>query len=153
MKTENRPNFKRRCTENNSSSFSNSGDQETNNYKNIPYPPEVSIHKGQSQADEEMRDDSMYSQTDNGNRINSELGNDGMRHNGTDSRSDFKNKRKQSKKSKNFQTKTKKLVKRLSEEQYSNDYQRPVETVEEFTKERSMKISKERLDIVESRTL
>lgn len=133
--------------------YSNSVENETPNYKNKDYRANSNILNANSQVDEEMVDESYFSQTDNGKRVESELGGDGMGHTDLDGRNADPRKRKQIKKSKSSQSRAKKLTKRPTEDAMSTDYQKFKETVEEFTRERSERIAKERLDLVESRTL
>lgn len=140
-KEESKQKYKRRCTENNSS-YSNSVENETSNMANQ-----------NRKDDEEMVDDSYYSQTENEKRPTSEVDQEAMAENGADANKMENKRRKQLKKSKSGSYKFKKGVKRHQEEQLQLEYQRSKETIEEFTRERSMKIAKERIDIVESRTL
>ena len=62
-------------------------------------------------------------------------------------------KRKPFKKTKSAQSRTKMMIMRPTDNDMSSDYQHSKITVEEFTAARSLRISKERFDIVESRTL
>jgi hypothetical protein len=128
-------------------------ENETPVYKNPEYQPEPIIQNGTSQVDEEMVDESYYSQTDGCKRGGSEVEAEGMGQPLLDSRKMEFKKRKHLKKSKSSLSKIKKVIKTPSEDRISNDYLRYKESVEEFTKERSMKYTKEHIDIVESRTL
>lgn len=100
-----------------------------------------------------MVDEFSYSQTENGKRDCSDIDIEGTGQNAKDLKKDEGKKKKQIKKTKSGHIKIKRMAKRNSEDRYSNDCQRYKDTIEEFTRERSLRISKERLDIVESRSL
>jgi len=152
-KSETKLAHKRRCTENNSSDYSNCADNEAQNFKSNDFSGDALMANANSQLDEEMVEDSYSFQTDNGQVVSSELDPEGVGQNGTDSRKGELKKRKQVKKNKNDFSKLKKSVQRPTEDNCSNGYQRNKESLEEFTKERSMRIARERIDIVESRSL
>ena len=105
-----------------------------------------------SQLDEDMVDDSYFSQCENPKKLASENG-QSVGHQNQDSRKGDAKRRKQLKKSKSRQEKSKSSNKRSSEEQPPSYYRHATETVAYFTKIRSLKIAKEREDIVESRSL
>ena len=128
-------------------------ENEAPNYKNGPSRAESLNQGNKSGLDEEMVDESYYSQTDNGRKNGSEVDADGMGHAGSDSRKMEFKRRKPLNKRKSGNIKSKRLLKMQSEEQMSADYHRPKETIAEFTLERSRLIAKDRIDIVESRTL
>lgn len=144
---------KRRCLENNDSGYSNSVENEAPNYKSGASRVEPTYPVNKNGLDEEMADESYYSQTDNGRKNGSEVDADGMGHTGLDSRKMEFKRRKPLNKRKSGGIKSKRLLKMQSEEQMSTDYNRPKETIAEFTLERSKLIAKDRIDIVESRTL
>jgi hypothetical protein len=152
-KAEGKSIHKRRCTENNSSVYSNSAENEASKPQKSEFVADGNMAIENSQLDEEMVEDSYYSQTDNGKKVALEIDPNGTVQESVDSRKETSKKRKQVKKSKSGSFKAKKMIKRTVEDNSSNDYQRYHEPIEEFTKERSIKIVKERQDIVESRSL
>lgn len=144
---------KRRCVDNNDSGYSNSVENETSNYKNGGARPESNLQVAKPVLDEEMVDESYSSHTDNGRKNGSEVDADGMRRARSDSQKVELKRRKPFNKRKSGNIKSKRLLKMQNEEQMSADFHRPKETVAEFTLERSRLIAKDRIDIVESRTL
>lgn len=134
-----------------SSGYSNSADNESN--KNKVCAEDVNMAPENSQIDDEMGEESFMSQTDNGRKSYSEVDGDGFNQMQSDGRKGISRKRKQTKKSKVKQEKAAKITKRNIEEHQSNNYVYNRETVAQFTKYRSMKIAKEREDLVESRSL
>lgn len=98
-----------------------------------------------------MPEESYISQSENERKSVSEMGINGY-HQAQSDRERL-NSKKQVKKSKSKLEKMKKLIKREVEEFNSPGYRSNKETVEQFTRYRSLKIAKEREDIVESRSL
>lgn len=128
-------------------------DNDSQKNKNIEYAEDVKMAQVASQMEEEMAEDSYMSQTDNGRKSCSEVDGDGYHQADSDSRKGDVRKRKQIKKSKSKLEKMKKLMKKEVEDFNSPGYRSNKETVEQFTRYRSLKIAKEREDIVESRSL
>jgi len=128
-------------------------ENESPNYKANEVNGDVIMANANSQLDQEVVEDSYYSQTDNGKVLLSDVDPESLGQNGTESRKGDLKKRRQVKKSKSGLSKLKKTLIRPTEDNCSNDFQRYRESVEEFTNERSRRIAKERIDIVESRSL
>lgn len=153
FKSESKQAHKRRCTENNSSEFSNSVNNDSQNYKNGDVRLDGNVANFNSQKDEVMVDDSLLSDSDNEKKLSSEVEGDSIIQNRQDSfKGDAKRKR-QFKKSFSGKVKVKKMIRKPVDEHMSNDYFRNKESIDEFTKDRSLKIGQERPDIVEARTL
>lgn len=135
------------------SCYSNSLDNESVNNKNVAYQDDVNMANVNSQLDDDMVEESYMSQTDKDRKSCSELEVEGYHQTQSDLRKGDPRKRKQMKKLKSRQEKIKKLIKRSPDDYNSPSYRSNKETVEDFTRYRSLKIAKEREDIVESRSL
>lgn len=120
-KSENKSVHKRRCTENNSSAFSNSGEIESNKPKNCEFHADVNMVNVNSQLDDEIAEDSYYSQVDVTKRASSEIGIESIGQSVRDSRKIESKKKKQLKKSKSGNIKIKRMAKRNTEDLSSND--------------------------------
>lgn len=121
VKVDTKTKNKRRCVENNDSGYSNSVENETPNYKNGVSRADSGNQDNKNGLDEEMVDDSYYSQTENGRKNGSEVDADGMGHAGSDSRKMEFKRRKPISKRKSANIKSKRLLKMQSEEQMSVD--------------------------------
>lgn len=119
----------------------------------MEYADDVNMAQVASQMEDDLVEDSYMSQTDNGRKSCSEVDGDGFHQAASDRGKGDVRKRKQIKKSKSKLEKMKKLMKKEVEDFNSPGYRSNKETVEQFTRYRSLKIAKEREDIVESRSL
>lgn len=145
--------YQRRCTENNSSYYSNSLDNESPQYNNGIYNGDVNMEQENSQVDDDMIEDSLNSQSEHVKKSPSENGASQSHQNHSNGRKGDSKKRKQIKKNKSKSEKGKNVLKRTAEEQHTSYHRNTTESVEYFTQIRSLKIAKDREDIVESRSL
>jgi hypothetical protein len=131
------------------SSFSNSGEEESQkNIKNLEYTDDANIVQQAFQMDEEMQEESCMSHTDNGKKVPSDLDGDQFT-NGEQ----IKGEERKIKESKNKKVLKRKKSKRNYEEYSNTDVKNYKDTVEEFTRYRSIKFARENEDKVESRSL
>lgn len=107
----------------------------------------------EANGDEEMVDESYMSQTDNGKKSCSEMDGDACSYSVAEGRPGNGKPHRKIKKSHSKIEKVRKLKKRTAEEFESQSQIHQSDTVEEFTMWRSLKISKEREDIVDPRVL
>lgn len=145
---------KRRWTEkNNLSAWSGSEENETPMCRNNDYKTDVNMSKANSQQDEQNSYHSDFWQPGNDKRADSEVGVESVEQIGGDTRKIDSKKSKLLNRHKNTSSRIKKMQKKQTDDHTSSDYQRWKETIEEFTKQRSLKFAKERIEIVEARTL
>lgn len=131
------------------SSISNSAEEESQkNIKNIEYTDEANIVPQTYQMDEEMPEESCMSHTDNGKKVPSDL--DGDQFTNGEQIKGEERKIKESKKGKGIK---RKKAQRNYEEYSNTDVKNYKDTVEEFTRYRSIKFARENDDKVESRSL
>jgi hypothetical protein len=130
------------------SSFSNSAEEESQKHKNLEYTDDANIVQQASQMDEEMQEESCMSHTDNGKKAPSDLDGDQFT-NGEQ----IKGEERKIKESKNKKVLKRKKSKRNYEEYSNTDVKNYKDTVEEFTRYRSIKFARENEDKVESRSL
>jgi len=148
-----RPDNQQSQADHNSSDCSNSVDKESLSGRNSPYRPGANADSSNSQADDVLRDESCCSQSD-GRRKHGAARDAGRAYRTLSDEPDGDlHRRKQPKKSSSKTDKPDKLLKRGPDAADLPERRSHRETIEQFTKERSMRIAKEREDIVESRSL
>lgn len=128
-------------------------DNESHKHKNGDVLEDVKMVNDVSQVDEEMGDAYFASQTEKDKKSISELDCDSYSQTPDDGRKRDTRKRNSQKKAKGKSDRQKALNKRNVQEYNPSSFRRDSESVEDFTRYRSMKIAKEREDIVESRSL
>lgn len=106
-----------------------------------------------SQIDEDLAEPSYVSNTERDKKSCSELDGDNYSQMHTEGRKGDNRKRKTVKKNRYNMEKLKKTNKRSTEDYHPSNFRKDHESVAEFTKYRSMKMTKERDDIIEGRNL
>lgn len=143
---------KRRCPDNNSSFGSNSVENASPPYK-VNYDDDVKMAPGNSQMEDENVAESYMSPSETGKNVGSELDGDTYNQGTGGSRKGAHKKHKQIKKSRSKVELSRKFMRRSPDDYEPHSYYNSKETVEQFTRYRSLKIAKDREDIVESRSL
>lgn len=131
------------------SSFSNSGEEESQKVnKNLDYSDDVNMAHDPSQMDEDLQELSCLSQSFIEKKAPSELDGDQF-----DNGEKLKGEETKIKESKGKKVLKRRKLKRTYEEYSNTDVKNYKDTIEEFTRYRSIKFSKENEDKVEARSL
>lgn len=144
----------RRRSNLNSSSYSNSLDNVSQKDKNGVFESDAKMADESSEINNYAREDSQMSNNEESKKRNTELrSKNHSRETKENRRSNRTRKVKESKASKENMAKNRKNLKRNHEEYSQQDYSIGRESVQELTLYRSLKMAREREDIVEARTL
>lgn len=128
-------------------------DNDSHKNKNNEYQEDVNMAAANSQIDDDLVEASYVSNTERDKKSCSELDVDNYSQMNTEGRKGDNRKRKAVKKGRYNMEKLKKTNKRSAEDYHPSNLRKEHESIAEFTKYRSMKMTKERDDIIESRNL
>lgn len=142
--------FKRAKIENQSSCYSNANDNESQ-ARNDALNDDVNMAAGASQLDDDLREESYISRTDSMGKSCSRADGDGYAN--TASQRAEKRKLRANKRLNGKNLNSRKRLKRTHEESSYSECKNERDSLEDFTRYRSIKIAKEREEIVEGRNL
>jgi lipopolysaccharide export LptBFGC system permease protein LptF len=138
-------------TENQSSGYSNANDNESLKAKNETFNDDVNMAAGASQMGEDLREESYISRSDSMAKSCSKA--DGDAYTNSASRKAERRKLRTNKRVSAKNVNNRKRLKRTHEESSHSDYKNERDSLEEIMHYRSIKIIKEREEIVEGRNL
>jgi hypothetical protein len=144
---------KRPCPDNSSSYFSNSGDNESQKYKNTDYAGDANMVQENSDEDQNMKENSEFFQMSTEKKTPSDNDHDSVQRGSSNQKENETFVRKTSQKACKKPEMVKKAFKKKSKDSFFSGYKRKHDSLEQLTRNRSFNIAKEREDIVDQRNL